>query len=125
MKLTVQQVFDTTQVIGKLIDANRPMPQKGKYRLARLHAKLVPEWTTINDRRSSMIMAYGHMNDDGQPAVPEEKMTEFVEAWKEFAQDEIEVDVQPIPLECLDLGDSTDGAVSALELLALGELVAE
>ena len=60
MKLTVQKAMDATLVISQIIREARPMPQKGKYRLARLHAKLLPEFQTINTRRDEMITAYDH-----------------------------------------------------------------
>lgn len=60
MKLTVQRVMDVLPLITAIINEKRPMPQKGKYRLAQL-----------------------------------------------------------------DLGDATDGAIHAHELVILGDLVKE
>jgi hypothetical protein len=57
--------------------------------------------------------------------VPPDKAAEFAEAWKEIGDEEIEVDVQPISLACLDLGDSADGSILAHELVTLGDLVKE
>ena len=115
------------------------MPQKGKYRLARMHAKLLPEFTTINKQRDDMIMAYdAHVmnvvhNEDGTMAsvespeycVPEGKMDEFTAAWRQIGEQEIEVDIEPISLEQLDLGGHEDGAISAVDLITLGDLVTE
>lgn len=143
MKLKAQHVMDATLTVAQIIRDNRPMPQKGKYRLARLHAKLLPEFNTLSARRDEMITAYDHhemvpppptMKDPlGQgPCVPTEqfsvpldKMPEFTAAWSEIGNQEIEVDVEPVPLDCLDLGDNTDGAISGLELATLGDLVTE
>lgn len=139
MKLKVQHLMDAVLVISQIIREQgqdlRPMPQKGRYRLARMHAKLLPEFTTINTKRDEMISAYGYHQlvagpDDTQVesanfAVPADKMDEFTAAWKEIAGEEIEVDVEPIPLAQLDLGDGTDGSISANEFIVLGALVAE
>lgn len=135
MKLKVQHVFDATLVVAQIIRENRPMPIKGKYRLARLHAKLLPEFTAAAARRDEMITAYDHHEEtpvvDGpgipspQFSVPPDKMPEFTAAWAEIANEEIEVDVEPLPLSCLDMGDNSDGAISASELVTLGELVVE
>lgn len=125
MQLKVQHVFDATLVVARIINENRPMPQKGKYRLARLHAKLLPEFTTIAARRDEMITAFDHVNESAVPTVPPDKMAEFNAAWAELGNEVIEVDVEPIPLACLDLGDAVVGTIQAAELIALGELVTE
>jgi hypothetical protein len=57
--------------------------------------------------------------------VPADKMPEFTAAWAEIAAQEIEVDVQPIPLSQLDLGDGVDGSIEANEFIVLGDLVSE
>ncbi|MGC8534916.1 MAG: hypothetical protein ACP5QR_05210 [Rhizomicrobium sp.] len=133
MKLTVQQVFDATIVVDHIIRSQRKLPQKGKYRLARLHAKLAPEFKLLNERRDEMIKAYDYHPPvaDGQPAaadayaVPADKMAEFAAAWADIAKEVIEVDVEPVPLAQLDLGDDVDGAIEVHELVALGDLVVE
>lgn len=139
MKLKVQQVFDVTLLVTQIIRENRPMPQKGKYRLSRLHAKLLPEFTTANARRDEMITAYQHHETTTVPmpdgtettttaeqfSVPTDKMPEFNAAWKEIADEEIEIEIDPIPLAYLDLGDKADGSISANELVTLADLVKE
>lgn len=131
MKLKVQHVMDATLVVAQIIRENRPMPQKGKFRLARLHTRLLPEFNVANTRRDEMIAAYEHHEpvEDGVPSpqfsVPLDKMPEFNAAWAEIGGEEIEVDVEPVPLSCLDLGDGSDGAITAHELITLGDLVTE
>ena len=136
MKLTVQKLMDATLVLAQIIRDRRPLPQKGSYRLARMHSKLLPEFTTINSKRDEIITAYNYhpvsgRNPDGEDvfdenfAVPAGNMDEFTAAWKEIGDEEIEVDVQPIPLSQLDLGDSVEGSISAGELITLGDLVTE
>jgi hypothetical protein len=137
MKLKVQHVMDATLVITRIINEARPMPQKGKYRLARMHARLVPEFAMINSQRDEMIRAYGtHQTrtiTDGAGVestietedfvVPADKMPEFTEAWAKIGAEDIELDIEPIPLDQLDLGPAVDGAIEASELIALGDLV--
>lgn len=140
MKLKAQHVFDATLTVDRIIGSNRPMPQKGKYRLARLYAKLLPEFTTLNERRDAMITAYGHheMVDvmdtrtntashepSPQFSVPADKLSEWAAAWKEIGDQEIEVDVEPVPLVYLELSDCADGSITATELVTLGDLVKE
>lgn len=138
MKLTVQHVMDATLVITRIIQEQRRLPQKGKYRLARMHSKLLPEFTLIHQRRDDMIKAYGTPKMEpvtgGEPGemratedfvVPLDKMTEFTAAWGEIASEQIEIDVEPIPLSQLDLGDDVEGSIESTELIALGDLVVE
>lgn len=136
MKLKVQNVFEATLVLSQIIRENRPMPQKGAYRLARLHAKLQPEFNTISEQRDKLIIAYdykakpknpdtGKVIEDApeQNMVPDDKMAEFLEAWKKISEETIEVEVQPVPLWQLDRGADKPAAISASELITLGDLV--
>lgn len=130
MLLKGQFIFDVTQVIGGIMARNAPMPLKGKFRLERLHAKLMIEFTPLNDKRTAMITAYDHrreINGVDQVAVPLDKIDEFNKAWDEtYGQQDIEVPgAAPIPLALFDLGDHVDGGVTALELRAMGDLVVE
>ena len=137
MKLKVQHVFDATLVVAQIIRENRPMPPKASFRLARLHMKLLPEFTTIAARRDALIEAYDHhpmmwgpktkedpLGETSVPSpefsVPLDKMDEFNAAWAEIAAEEIEVAVEPIALDCFG-----DAAISAQEFIALGDLVTE
>lgn len=133
MKLTVLHVFTATQILTRIIEGDRKLPLKGAYRVARLHAKLLPEFQTIAQKRDALIVGYEHKaRPAGAPedapevsTVPEDKLEEFLAKWGDLAAEEIEVDVQPIPLTQLDLGDGVAGALTAAELMALGELVAD
>lgn len=59
MKVKAQTIFDALPVITAIIDQRRPMPQAGKYRLARMHAKLLPEWKVLNDQRNELVKTHG------------------------------------------------------------------
>lgn len=137
MQLTAQQVFDAAPVLAAIINEKRPMPQKGKYRVARLHAKLLPEYNVIATQRDALITAYDYRAPDvvdgviilDKPSatfsVPLDKVGEFNEAWKAIAETTITVEVEPIPLEHLTLADDTNGSIEAHELATLGDLVTE
>lgn len=130
MKLTVQQVFDATHVITRIVQSGRPLPTKGAYRLARMHAKLLPEFNLIAERRDKMITAYGYKQEpvdtDGpEPgfSVPPDKVAEFNAGWGEMAREVIEVEVEPIPLQQLDLGGAS--SITGAEFATLGDLVTD
>ena len=135
MKLKLGHILQATEVVVSIINANRPLPQKGAYRIARLYAKLKPEYDLIAARRNSMIEAYAYKamipagDEAGQEeveapnfSVPPDKMAEFTKAWADIAAEEIEVAVEPIPLD--QLGDGSSG-ITAAELVMLDELVRE
>lgn len=113
-------------VINQIITEQRPMQQKAKYRLARMHAKLLPEFDMINERWNAMVAAYDTREPEGDRfIVPDDKMPEFLAAWKEIADEEIEVDIQAIPIGLFDLGHNQDGSIHASELITLGDLVTD
>lgn len=124
MQLTAQQVFDAHQVLTQVIFERRPMPLKGAYRVARMHAKLQPEFRVIEERRNAIILDLAKDSVNAVPSVPDEKMDDFRAQWGEIAAEIVEVDVQPIPLDVLDTR-TAEGPLTAQELLKLGDLVAE
>jgi hypothetical protein len=144
--------------MSQIIREDRPLPQKGKYRLARMHPKLNAEFLIINAKRDDLIKAYNHhgmipnpaaaqINDEMREAivtsghldklppkmienpewsVPDDKIEEFQTAWKEIADEVIEVAVEPIPLDQLCFpGDLAEGSITAHEFIVLGDLIAE
>lgn len=158
MKIKVQHLMDATLVISTIIREDRNLPQKGKYRLARIHPKLDREFQIINAQRNKMIEAYDHHEMIANPAangmpdevraeiaaagnvhqlppkmveakefsVPADKIDEFHATWKEIADQEIEVDIVPMPLDQLCFpGDLADGSITAHEFIVLGDLVVE
>lgn len=140
MKLKVQQVMDSMLVVTNIINRQCSMPQRGKYLLARMHTKLLPEFKVMDARRDELIQAYNtpqtrtETGDDGHPIqvsveglwqVPPEKMPEFTAAWKEIGDEEIDVDIQPLPLRAISMPDGSDGMIEASELITLGDLVVD
>lgn len=132
MKLTVTQIREATLVVSQIIREARPMPQRGKLRLARLHMKLLPEFTTIEAQRDALIQEHGVPALDpvtNEPMldkwmVPPENMADFNAAWAAIADDEIDVDVTPIPMADLDTGTG-NGGIEATEIIILGDLISE
>lgn len=128
MKLTVLHVFNATPILTQIINERRTLPLKGAYRVARMHAKLVAEFQMIAQKRDALILAYGYNGPDDlppAPQVPPDKIEEFSARWADLASEEIEIDVEPIPLSQLDLGDDEAGSITALELISLGPLVVD
>lgn len=106
MKIKVQHLMDATMVIRQIITEKRPLPQKGNYRLARMFDKLAREFDILNAKRDEMIKAYDYHHEDAKEwSVPPEHIPEFTKQWAELGAEEIEVDVEPIPLEQLCFAD--------------------
>ena len=132
MKIAAKTVYEATPILAAVINQDRPMPQKGKYRIARLHAKLYPEWRLLEDRRESILAAYRVStvvkNEDGSEgtltAIPDDQLPTAEAEWLAILSTEIDLDVEPIPLAAVDLGDNTNGSLSAQDLMSLGDLVA-
>ena len=127
MKLKASQVLNATTILAAIINENRPLPQKGKYRIGRMHAKLFAEWEQLEVRRKAIVEQH---QEEVPPAAEGEPATTRTSAageaeWKDILEQEIEVNVEPVPLSCLDMGDAVNGSVSANELQMLGDLVTE
>lgn len=142
MKLKVLRVFEAQPVLAAIIAAKRSLPAKGTYRIVRMNTALTPEWQMIAERHNALVLAYNHKRKRSVPApktkddplgqtmveieedaVPDDKMLEFEAAWKEISAEEIEVAVEPIPLDHLTFPDG-ESMLSYAEFAALGELVA-
>lgn len=123
MKLTVQRVFDVTPLVTAIINEKRSMPQIGKFRLARLHAKLKPEYDTAAAQYDALVVKHGDavIGDAGPTGafrVTDEHMPEFTAEWRPIGDTEVEVDVEPLRIHELD-------SVEAHEIVTLGDLVTE
>lgn len=132
MKITADRVLVALPILDKIIAEKRPLTIKGAYRVARMHAKLLPEFRLIEERRDALITAYDYKGvPDGAPAdsepvpmVPPDKVAEFVASWNQVALEEIEFDLLPIPLAYLGPADA-ESPISAAEMLMLGELLVD
>lgn len=143
MKLKVSRLYEATPVITAIVNENRRLPGKGKYRMARLFAKLAPEYNIVHQRRLEIIQAYDShpplldkdsaeqkdaedkvILDMNSWIVPPEHMAEFRKQWEEIASEEIDVEIEPVPMDQL-CADGSEGAITATEYVHLGELVRE
>lgn len=143
MRLTGQKIFDATQVLATIINEKRPLPTKGIYRVTRMHGVLFVEFNLLNEQRTAKIVSYGYKqyvfngrivlpeeSDEADPnivqqdAVPDDKMPEFIDWWKELASIEVDVNIEAIPLDQLSLADDVAGSISYAEFAVLGDLVA-
>jgi len=134
MKMTGRELYDRTVTLAGIINRPRNLPQTAKYRIARLHAALEPEYKLLEAERVKLVEELGEQTftdeaktqpmgwtiPDSMPPSP--KMVEYKMRWNTILNEEIEVNAQPITLTTL--GDAL-GAIEADEFIRLGELITE
>jgi len=147
VKITADRLLMALPIIATIIRERRVMPQKGKFAFARMHAALMPDFTLINQQRDEIIKTYNFHPEVARPAkptdseddiakgfvmepskefaVPEDKMAEFAEKWKEIGESELTLNVEPISMKLFDLGAMTDGSIEANEIIEMGDLITE
>ena len=91
MKLKAGQILDAFIVLTAIINDQRKLPQKGKFRVARCRAQLETEATRIQKERDEivfelgehkLVMIEGGPTEDKGWEVPPEKMPEFKKRWE-------------------------------------------
>ena len=124
MKLTVAHLYAAQITLTAIINRKAPMSQKGKYRIARMHRKLMPDFQVANEQRELFISAFGHREEGAENfSVPVDKMDTWHEFWTNgLAKETVEIDVQPIPLSTL-VSDDANGSIEAIEIMDLDDLV--
>jgi hypothetical protein len=134
LRLKAQRVLEATPVLAIIINEKRPMPSLAKFRLARLHTKLLPEFMVLRQQYLAMCKAYeappslSELEDPNykQPSTaPPGREAEFLQEWGKISAEEIEVDVEPLALSAFDMGPAVNGPLEAAEIVYLGELLTE
>lgn len=139
IKLKVSKLIDAQVCLTNIINSQREFPQKGEYRIARMHDKLMAAFQTANKKRDAMITKHGDPLDAQGEPYPEGKgdpkvshrlpgddlvrMAAFDAEWAEIADLEEEFDARPIPLSQLTVGENVAGKLKAYEIILLGPLV--
>jgi hypothetical protein len=134
MKMTGRELYDRTVTLAGIINRPRNLPQTAKYRIARLHAALEPEYKLLEVERVKLVEELGEQMyaDEAktQPTgwtipettPPSAQMVEYKMRWNTILNEELDVNVQPLTLTML--GNET-GGIEADEFIRLGELVTE
>ena len=150
LKIKVRTIFEATPILKLISDQRRPMSQAGKFRVARMHAVLLPEYLAIVKERDAIIEPYGYhpmipkdlsmraMAAAGMPvpegtemieaeyfAVPPDKIADWNEKWNEMADEEVEVNINPIPISMLSPAGAENGSIEISEIASLDELVTD
>ncbi len=100
MNIKAQHLMDATLVMSNIIRSNRKLPNKGKFLLGRMHAKIQPEFIRINNERDDIIKSYGFRMDVPNPEYnpnAEETRTKLTEAGR--IQEAMKIKVEPKTIE--------------------------
>lgn len=126
MKMTAQRIMDVYLLLRRVSNEERPLPQKGAYRIARMLSKMQADAMPIMQQYDAMIFAYDYIPPGKEfNEVPPDKLVEFRAKWMEtIGSEEHELDLDPMPLDHLDNG-TRKGSLTVDELLMLDDLVKE
>lgn len=131
MNVTVGQVYDAVTALNAIMQQPRMIPQTGKYRLARLHDALEPEYKRIYAEHLRLVQEHGHeVFEDTESRVsrgwqvPQGTPAHetYMNQWGAFRDQQIVVNASPVTL--FSLGDDPRG-VDTSEFKLLGPFVTE
>lgn len=142
LNVKVKTIVEAVPVIAQIAREKRPMPQAGKFRLARMHAVLLPIFSDIMKERDELIKSYntpvmvpapvGTEEDQPQEMIPSEnfevpadQMADYNEKWSAILAESEEVNINPIPISMLSPADAVNGSIETAEIATMDELVCE
>jgi lysyl-tRNA synthetase class I len=119
MKIALKDLADMEKALGKVM--NTPMNFKLSYRLAKIAGKLTSEFKHINNTRQEIIKKYGKQDPKTKTfTVLDEKVEEAGKEFDDFLAQEITLEVDKIPTECIQ-----DISISANDLASIAVLIEE
>lgn len=131
MNVTIGQLYDGFNALSQILQRPRILPQTGKYRLARLHDALEPEYKRVYAEHLRLVQQYGHevFEDEGNtlskgwqvPAGTPAHET-YEKEWDAFRAQTITLNTEPLTL--FSLGDDPRG-IEAGEFKMLGPFIKE
>lgn len=121
MKIKLSVLLNITPALNELLEIKLPI--KAAYRVQRLATKIGAEQTTANTMRNKLIEEFGGPAQGDKPpsiAPDSDNWGVFVEKLEALMAEEIDIDVEPIPLELLG-----DVQVSAATLMRMDVFLKE
>jgi len=100
MKITIKELQEKQPSLAKILD--KDMPFKLSYRLNKIASKIKGEMKHIQNTRIEMIKKFGEKDEKGNYEVKKNKIEAFADAWDEFAKTEITLNIEKIPVECME-----------------------
>ncbi len=122
MKIKIKDLLERRIALDKVLASS--LPFKLSYRLNKIAAAFMSEMNCIEKTRAEMIKTFGTEKENGDYKIEDVKQTKkFQEAWGKFIEDDIEFNIQKIPLDVLEDGRVLLSAydIANLELFMEGE----
>jgi len=115
MKVHLGEIYVSTSVMNKLIDAE--LPAKVSFRLARLMREMNEALKHLDEERAKLIKKYGKENGDGNITVSEENKEQFVNEFNDLLAEQIDINWEKMNPE--ELGDTplSVGEISKITFL--------
>ena len=109
-KLTVQQIVDANQAIRDILQEKVPVMLS--FRLALINKALEPTMTSYGNSRDELLNQYGTPVEGayGQFKIDPENTAAFNDSLQALLASEIEVDINPIPLQLFDGAGNIKGS---------------
>lgn len=133
MQVTVGDIHDAMFALTQIIKKPRVIPQTGKFRIAKLHAALLPFHEENEKRRGELIQKYGteQFQDEAKTVSVGWGVSEntpgfdaYQKEWAEIRKEPRTLPASVSPLKLSALGDDPKG-IEAGEFVMLGCFVEE
>lgn len=124
MRLKLSQLLRMQQPLRDLMQ--QKMTARAAFRMTRIARQVDQELHALEQQRRELIKRYGEEIEEGGYQVTAENMTAFQSEYQSLLDEEVDLDVSPIPVEMLEEAQITPASLSAIEPLletgAWGEL---
>lgn len=102
MKTTIKSILNATDTLSRL--AERTLPVRQSYRLAKLVKAVNAEMSVYHDERIKICKRYGTLNEaERRYEFPDENREAAENDLQELISQEVELDVKPIDISNLEL----------------------
>jgi len=115
MKVSLGEIYMSTSVMNKLIDA--PFNAKISFRLARAMREMNDALKNLEEERAKLIKKYGQDSGDGNITVSEENKNKFLEEFYSLLEENIEIGWEPLEPEILGETTLSVGEISKIAFL--------
>jgi len=119
MKISYEELSDVEQSLMKLLQT--PMEPRLSYRMSKIAKKIHETFKFLNKTRIKLVEKYGEKKEDSTISVPKETYPAFKKELEEFLAKETDLDIQPIPWECIE---QSGVKLSPMDLAILDSFIA-
>lgn len=100
MKVTMKDIKDAERALGSVL--SHEIDFKLAYRMRKISNQLLSAIRGIEEYRQGLMRKYGKENEQKHLTVPPDQIDNFVKEFNAFLDTETDIDIQQIPLTCLE-----------------------